>query len=242
MKKRVLEQHPLPDETKKEEPWWQRSIVKDSAVVLIGIGIGIVVCYVWLVQQDWFIGPAIANAVKATMAVQPTPLSCMPTIVPTVSPTATSIPTAPSTPTPTSTPTTTVLFDDDFENGFSKWTADEGWEIRQDKSGNHLACIKLIGKKDSFMNPRVSEIWQDYQLNLDIMIADPLNDGAITIDVHYNEKPKMHAYQLEISEKNIDLSRYNPDSKKWIYLTSSTEQPPLTPLVLYPIQVEIQYP
>ncbi len=56
----------------KDLSWLQKPIARDSAAVLIGIGIGIVTCYAWLLQQDWFVHPVIENAVRATLAVQPT--------------------------------------------------------------------------------------------------------------------------------------------------------------------------
>lgn len=87
-----LSHSPQVDETKKEETWWQKPVVKDSAAVLIGIGIGIVVCYTWLLQQDWFIHPVIDNAVRATIAAQPT-LTPIPTYAPYVPAASTKEPT-----------------------------------------------------------------------------------------------------------------------------------------------------
>ncbi len=74
MKEKIQKPHESPktDNNKVENHWWQNAIVKDSPILLIGIGIGIITTSYWLLQQEWFYKPLIDNAVRATIASEET--------------------------------------------------------------------------------------------------------------------------------------------------------------------------
>lgn len=86
-----------------------------------------------------------------------------------------------STPTPvptiTPSPTPTVLFSDDFENGTNNWQInDPGWQVREDETGNHFYCVNATG--DYVFAQTGSIDWQDYALEVDIMIVTVSDYGS----------------------------------------------------------------
>ena len=98
-----------------EEPWWRRQIrlfgIEASVLVFIGGIIGILICYLWLSKQPFWLEPLIGNAVSATVQAWPTATpvpTSTPCPTPTPCPTCAPCTTCTPVPTPSPTPTPSV--------------------------------------------------------------------------------------------------------------------------------------
>ena len=124
-----------------QDPWWRRLIIilgkEVSPLMLGGAIIGVLVCYFWLSKQPFWLDPLIGNAVRATIAAQPT-LTPMPTCTPYTPILLTMGPTQ----TPTITPTPIIVID----------TMDNttGWDMY----GNDKSFI-VIGLADGQTNKAI---------------------------------------------------------------------------------------
>lgn len=125
------------EEGKEKEPWWRRIIkilgIEAPVLTIIGVAIGVALCYFYLSKLAFWIDPLIDNAVKATIAVQPT-VGQMPTytLYPTYTPCPTNTPPIPTTtPTNTLVPPPITIDTMDSSSGWSTFSDPESWiEIR----------------------------------------------------------------------------------------------------------------
>lgn len=139
---KIVQQNKLPEQ-KVEPSWWQKAVkvfgVEAPILLIVGVVIGIILSYTFMMSKpDLFIQPAIAYAVRETLAVQALTTAQHTSPTPTLTPLATSaltqVTNSPSLPTETPTPTFTPtlqyisvlsgqqLFFDDFSEKNFVWS------------------------------------------------------------------------------------------------------------------------
>ena len=85
-----------------------------------------------------------------------------------------------------------ILFEDGFEQGADKWqVTTQNWGIRREATGNHVYCVRAAG--DYILAQTGLLTWQDYVLEVDVLIMSGSNDGSGNIQFRV-EKDLFPAY------------------------------------------------
>ncbi len=114
----------------------------------------------------------------------------------------------------------TALFQDNFEQGISKWKVGQGWELRSDDSNNHFLCVHTTNSDYSYISAG-SSAWENYALDVRLMLIESSLDGSVNVDVRAITGNNYSDYIYYFSENfaNIGMEKGPPFTMKDLAFT-----------------------